>query len=109
VIHRCPLCTRDLSSRRLADAIIARMEIECPHCAGRLDVNVHALEKAVVLGTVALCVALASLAYAWTSQPLLLAALGAGMAGAALQYVLERTWLRRWPRYVPHVAASGLE
>jgi hypothetical protein len=75
------------------------MDVECPHCHGPLVVNVHPAETLVVLGTVAACVVLGALAYARQGEGLLLAALGGALSGAGVVYVLERTWLRAWPRY----------
>jgi hypothetical protein len=85
------------------------MDLECPHCAGPLRVNVHHAETGLVLAIVGGCLALAALAYALRSQPLLLFALGAGMAGAVATYVLERVWLRSWPRYLPRAPRRGME
>lgn len=107
--YACPLCRADLAGRKLAGTVIARMDVECPHCKGRLVVNVHAVETLVVLATVAACVALASLAYAWQSQGLLLAALAGAMSGAGVVYALERTWLRAWPRYAVRAAPARME
>ncbi len=107
--YACPLCGADLAGRKLAGTVIARMDVDCPHCKGPLVVNVHAAESLVVLGTVAVCVALASLAYAWQSQGLLLAALAGAMSGAGVVHALERTWLRAWPRYAARVPPARME
>lgn len=107
--YACPLCGADLAGRKLAGTVIARMDVDCPHCKGQLVVNVHAAETLVVLGTVAACVALASLAYAWQSQGLLLAALAGALSGAGVVYALERTWLRAWPRYAARVPPARME
>ena len=107
--YRCPLCNRDLAASKPARSLIARMDLDCPHCLGRLHMNVHRAETLLVLGTVAGCVALAALAYARQSQGLLLAALAVGMAGAALIYIAERIWLRAWPRFRPRAAPPGME
>ena len=107
--YRCPLCGADLAQSRLARSLIARMNVDCPRCLGRLQVNVHRAETGIVLGSVAGCTALAALAYARQSQGLLLAALGLGMAGAAVIYLAERTWLRRWPRFRARAAIPGME
>jgi hypothetical protein len=106
---RCPLCGRDLASSKAARSLIARMDLDCLHCLGRLQVNVHRAETLLVLGTVAGCVALAALAYVRQSQGLLLAALGLGMAGAAAIYVAERTALHTWPRFRARDAGRGME
>ncbi|MEX0637913.1 MAG: hypothetical protein WD155_04175 [Burkholderiales bacterium] len=97
--YRCPLCGADLATSKPARSLIARMNVDCPRCFGRLQMNVHRAESLLVLASVAGCVALAALAYARQSQALLLAALGLGMAGAAAVYGIERTWLRDWPRF----------
>ncbi len=107
--YRCPLCKRDLASNKASRSLIARMDVDCPHCLGRLQVNVHRAETLLVVGTVAVCVALATLAYLRQSQGLLLAALGLGMAGAAAIYVAERTALRHWPRFRPRAAPPAME
>lgn len=106
---RCPLCSRDLATVKAARSLIARMDLDCPHCLGRLQVNVHRAETLLVLGTVAGCVVLAAFAYVRQSQGLLLAALGLGMASAALIYVAERTALRDWPRFRPRAAPPAME
>lgn len=106
---RCPLCGRDLASTKAARSLIARMDLDCPHCLGRLQVNLHRSETLLVLGTVAACVALAALAYLRQSQGLLLVALAGGMAGAAAVYIGERTWLRAWPRFRERAAPPGME
>jgi hypothetical protein len=109
VNHRCPHCGRDLASRKLAGAIIARMDLDCPQCHGALTVNVHPAETGLVLASVGGAGALAALAYAAQSQGLLLAALAVGIGGAGAVYVLERTRLRDWPRYAPRAAPKGME
>lgn len=106
---RCPLCGKDLGTRKLANSIVARMNLECPHCAGQLSMNVHRAETALVLASVGGCLALAALAYALRSQPLLLAALTCGVAAAAAMVFLERVWLRAWPRYLPRAPRRGME
>lgn len=107
--HRCPLCGKDLASRKLAQSVVARMDLECPQCHGALSVNVHPAETALVLGSVGGAVALAALAYAAQRPGLLLAALAVGSGGAAALYALERTRLRDWPRYVPRPPPQGME
>ena len=99
--HRCPACGRDLAGRRLSQAIIARMEIDCPHCKRRIRVNVHPLEEALLLATFAGFVVLAALGYWLERESLYLAAFAAAMLGAAALPLAERIWLRTWPRYVP--------
>ncbi|MDH3320175.1 MAG: hypothetical protein OEO84_10860 [Betaproteobacteria bacterium] len=107
--YRCAHCGRDLATSKPARSLIARMDIDCPYCMGRLQVNVHRAETLIVLGSVAGCVALAALAYVRQSQVLLLAALGGGIAGAAAIYILERTWLRGWRRFRARAPIRGME
>ena len=101
--YRCPVCRVNLGTRRLSQAVVTRMEIDCSHCKSKIRLEVHWAEEIVVLlsfGTVAV---LAGFAYWFQSQGLVLTALGAAMAGALALPLLERTWLRNWPRY----ASSG--
>jgi hypothetical protein len=97
--HRCPLCAGSLARRKLSQSIVARMEIDCSHCKGRIRLNVHPAEFIVVLLGFGTFVVLAALAYALQSQRLALIAFGAAMAGALALPLLERTFLRSWPRY----------
>ena len=96
---RCPLCGHDLGRRKLTQAVIARMEIDCARCAGRIQLNVHRAEMVLVILSFAAFVVLAALAFWLQDQPLMLAAFAVAMAGAAALPLLERTYLRRWPRY----------
>jgi DNA-directed RNA polymerase subunit RPC12/RpoP len=107
--YRCPSCGRDLAGSKPVRSIVARMNLDCPHCLARLQVNVHRAETLLVLGTVAGCVALAVLAYLSQDRTLLLAALGGGMAGAAAIYAAERTTLRAWPRFRAREPGRGME
>ncbi|MDH4094069.1 MAG: hypothetical protein OEV81_04705 [Betaproteobacteria bacterium] len=107
--NRCPLCGKDLGRRKLGYSIVARMDVECPHCSGRLSVNVHRAEQAIVLIGAGCALLLAALSYTQQRQALLLAALGAGIAAAVAMFALERAWLRRWPRYVPRRAPPRME
>lgn len=99
--HRCPLCARDLAGRRLSQAVVARMEIDCPYCKRRIRVNVHRLEEALLFATLAGFVGFAALGYWLERESLYLAAFAAAMLGAAALPLVERIWLRTWPRYVP--------
>lgn len=89
----------DLRQRKLSQAMVARMEIDCPHCKQRIRLNVHPAEVVIALFDFAIVIALAALAYGYRSQGLVLAALGAAMAGALALPLLQKTWLRSWPRY----------
>lgn len=99
--YRCPLCGNDLGARKLSRAIIAQMEIDCPHCKRRIRLNVHRAEAAAILGGFGGFAAFAALAYWLDRQGLYLAAFAAAMAGALALPLIERLWLRAWPRYVP--------
>ena len=105
--HRCPICKANLGRRKLSQTIVARMEIDCPHCNGRLQLNVHRAETIVVLLSFGTIVVLAALAYWMQSQRLMLFAFGAVMAGAAALPLVEHVYLRTWPRYVPQVQRPG--
>jgi len=97
--HRCPLCAGSLAKRKLSQSIVARMEIDCPHCKGRIRLNVHPAEIIVVLLSFGTFVLLVAFAYGLQSQGLALIAFGAAMVGALALPLLERTLLRSWPRY----------
>ncbi len=102
--NRCPVCRADLGARKLSQAIVARMEIDCPRCKSRIRLNYHWTEViAVALGFGAFVV-LAALAYWLQSQQLMIIAFGAAMAGALALPLLEWTYLRTWPRYAPILA-----
>jgi len=107
--YRCAHCGRDLAASKPARSLIARMDVDCPYCMGRLQMNVHRAETLIVLGSVAGSVVLAALAYARQSQALLLSALAIGMAGAAALYIVERTWLRAWRRFQARAPSRGME
>lgn len=97
--YRCPVCGVNLVKRKLIQAVVARMEIDCSHCKSTIRLNVHRVEAIVVLLDFGMIIVLAAFAYWFQSQGLVLAALGAAMVGALAMPVLERTYLRTWPRY----------
>jgi DNA-directed RNA polymerase subunit RPC12/RpoP len=101
--YRCPICGADLGRRKLTQAIVARMDIECSGCKGDIRLNVHWVEEIVVLLGFGTAVALAALAYWSQNQGLVIAAAGAALLGSLALPVLEKTFLRAWPRYVPRV------
>lgn len=101
--YRCPVCRADLGKRKLGQAIIARMSVECRHCKNMLQLNVHRAETLIVLLNFAAIVVLAAFAYWFQSQGLILVAVVVAMTGASALPLLERTYLRAWPRYVPAV------
>jgi len=98
--YRCPVCQANLGKRKLAQAVVARMEMDCSRCKNRIRLNVHRLEEIVVLLGFCAFVGLAATAYWLKSQGLVLAALGAAMLGALALALLEQTVLGTWPRYV---------
>lgn len=106
--YRCPVCRANLYKRKLSQAIVARMEIDCSYCMGKIRVNVHRAEVIIVLLNFGTVIALATSAYWSQSQGLLLGAFGAAMAGALALPVLERTYLRAWPRYASIVQSPKL-
>ena len=97
--HRCPVCRAIPGKQKFAQAVVARMEMDCPHCKSRIRLNVHRLEETVVLFGFGIFVALAAAAYWFRSEALVLGALGTAMLGALALAVLEQTLLRTWPRY----------
>lgn len=104
--YRCPHCRANLGRRKLTQAVVARMEIDCSACKRRIRLNVHRTETFVVLLNFAAIVVSGALAYWLESPGLMLFAFGAAMLGALALPLLERTYLRDWPRYVPE-AGSG--
>jgi len=107
--NRCPICGKDLGRRKLAYSIVARMDVDCPHCQGGLTVNVHPAERVLVLCGTAAALVLAVASYIAQSQGLLLAAVVTGMATGGAIWALDRVWLRAWPRYVPRELRPGME
>ncbi len=97
--YRCPVCRAQLAKRKLSQAIVARMEIECSHCKSTIRNNFHWTEVAIVLLSFGTFLVLAAFAYWLQSQRLMVLTLGAAMVGAAALPLLERTYLRNWPRY----------
>ena len=79
------------------------MEMDCSHCKSPIRLNVHQAEEIVVLLSFGTVVVLAVFAYWFQSQGLVITALGAAMAGALALPLLERTYLRSWPRYASRV------
>lgn len=75
------------------------MEIDCAHCKSTIRLNVHRAEAMAVFLGFGAFVVLAALAYWLQSHGLMLLAFGAAMLGALALPLLERTWLRTWPRY----------
>ncbi len=107
--NRCPICGKDLGRRKLAYSIVARMDVDCPHCSGGLTVHLHPAERILVLGGAGAVLVLAALSYVAQSQALLLAAVAVAMAAGGAASALDRIWLRAWPRYVPRQWRPGME
>ena len=105
--YRCPVCGDNQAKRRLSQAVVARMEIECSNCKSRIRINFHGAEViAVVLGFGSFAT-LAAFAYGLQNQNLMLFAFGVAMAGALALPLLEHTYLRTWPRYVSTVRSPN--
>ena len=99
--NRCPVCRADLGARKLSQAIVARMEIDCSRCKSRIRLNYHWTEVVAVSLGLGAFVVLAALAYWLQNQKLMIFAFGTAMAGALALPLLEWTYLRTWPRYAP--------
>lgn len=97
--YRCPICRETLIKRKLSHAIVARMELDCTHCKKRIRLNVHWVEELIVLLAFALFLVLAAFAYWSQNQGLLLFAFGAAMVSGLVLPLLDKTYLRTWPRY----------
>ncbi len=97
--YRCPLCKGDLSRRKFSRAVVARMEIDCHHCKGRIQLNVHRAETGIIFFHFTAFAILAACAYFLNIQSLALYALGAAMVGVVLLSVFEQVYLKSWPRY----------
>lgn len=79
------------------------MEIDCSRCKNTIRLNVHRAEVIVVALNFGTIVVLATLAYWFQSQGLVIIALGALMVSALALPLLEKTYLRGWPRYASSV------
>lgn len=105
--YRCPVCRANLAKRRLGQAIFVRMDLECSHCKASIHLNVHRAEEITVLLGFGTVIVLAACAYWLESRGLMLAAFGAAMAGALALPLLERTYLRNWPRYASSIQRAN--
>ena len=101
--YRCPVCRENIAKRRLSQTVMVNLEIECPRCNSVVRHNIHRAETIIVLVNFAAIVVLAVFAYWFQSRGLVLVAVGAAMVGAAAMPLLERTYLRNWPRYASMV------
>ncbi len=102
--YRCPTCRANLGKRRLIDTVVARMEMDCPQCTSRIRLNVHGAEMVIVVFGFGAIAVLGLLAWWTQSHGLALVAFGAAMLGSLALPLLENTWLRNWPRYLPAAA-----
>lgn len=99
--YRCPACGADLGRRhKLGQSLVARMETDCPHCKTTIRLNVHRAENIVVLAICGMIVVLALLASWLEGHSLVLLVAGAMILGVVAEPLLDRTYLRAWPRYV---------
>jgi hypothetical protein len=96
--YRCPACNGDLAARRVTGRVIPRMEIDCPFCLKRIEMNVHPVESAVMTACFVGFVAFAVLFYALKNDAFLVLGL-ACLAPSALLPLIERRFFRGWPRY----------
>ena len=96
--YRCPACNADLAARRVIGRVIPRMEVDCPFCLKRIEMNVHPVESAVMIACFAGFIAFAVLFYALKNDAYLVAAL-ACLAPSALLPLLERRFFKGWPRF----------
>jgi len=99
--YHCPQCGKDLGSRKHANTIIARMEIDCRFCGKRLRLNTHPLESRIVFTSFGTFLALGIAAWALKSDTLVVLALIAGAGAPLVLPFFERIWLKNWARYVP--------
>lgn len=98
--YRCPVCRVSLKRRKLSQTVIARMEMDCPQCKNRVQMNVHKVETFVFLSICAAFIVLAASAYRFRSQELMLLGLGVAALGAIALTWIDRVYLKDWPRYL---------
>jgi len=98
--NRCPLCGVQKQKTKFGQSMVPRMVVQCSTCQGIIHLNVHRVETIVVLLNFAIIIVLAIFAYYLQSRELVLVVVGAAMVGASALPLLERTYLRSWPRYV---------
>lgn len=97
--HRCPACSANLKQRKVAGAVIAKMEIDCPACGSRIRLNLHGTEVlAWVVHFAALGVAIVG-GYLFQNKEVMVGGIVAAAIAALATRVLDRTYLRAWPRY----------
>ena len=97
--YHCPLCGANQKKTKFGQSMVTRMASECSNCRGLIHLNVHRVETLVVLFNFAVLIVLAAFAYWPQRRWLVLVALAAALLGASALPLLERTYLRNWPRY----------
>ncbi len=105
--YRCPVCRANIAKRRLSQTAMVKLEVQCPHCGSVVRHNVHRAETVIVMLNFAAIAVLAAFAYWFQSRDLVLVAVGAAIVGASALPLLEHTYLRNWPRYVPMAQCPG--
>lgn len=100
--YRCPRCSKAIRRRKLTQAVVARMEIDCPHCRGPLQLNIHRSEMAAAMAGFAAFLVVAAAGWWLKSDRLVLLAIGVAMITLVALSVLEHLVLRTWPRYAPN-------
>ena len=74
------------------------MELDCPSCRARIEVNVHPVESTLMVASFAAFVGFGVLFYVFKQDGFLVCALAA-LSPAALLPFVERRWFKGWPRY----------
>ena len=105
--YRCPVCRENIAKRRLSQTVMLKLEIECPRCNSVVRHNIHRAETIIVLLDFAAIIVLAAFAYWFQSRGMVLVAVGAALVGASALPLLERTYLRTWPRYATTVQSPN--
>lgn len=107
----CPLCTADLSLRRVrrvpakgeSSLLALRWYLECPSCKGALQENQHPYEKAVLPVLGAITALLNIVAYAFGFRASSLISFGSIALIAIGPFVGRSVAVpRNWARYVPY-------
>lgn len=105
--YRCPVCGTNAGKRKWTEAVVARMEVECPQCKNVIRLNIHPAEVVIVLLVFGTIIVLATFGYWLQSRALMLFVFGAAMAGALALPLLEKIYLRSWPRYTSNVQSPN--
>ena len=105
--YRCPSCGENLGTRKRANAVLTKMEVDCPKCSRRLQLNIHSIESAAMILYCVGFVGLVALGYLLDRRGLLVTGILVGLAGWVGMHALERTCLRTWPRYTAKPPQGG--